>query len=199
MNRNDTDIWREAGAGIQAAPRSPTCSQPQPRRQINNRRGRQTGDFSLLVGRCWWGERWAGVRCAGTTGTSVARHQGLGPCSAALMFVGFSLSPCLCVSLSSVSLHLFISPFLVASASPISLCGSLSLFILFIYFWLCWVFVSVRGLSLIAASGGPSSSRCAGLSLSRPLLLRGTGSRRAGSVIVAHGPSCSAACGIFPD
>ena len=27
----------------------------------------------------------------------------------------------------------------------------------------------------------------------------GTGSRRAGSVIVAHGPSCSAACGIFPD
>ena len=27
---------------------------------------------------------------------------------------------------------------------------------LFIYiFWLCWVFVSVRGLSLVAASGGP--------------------------------------------
>ena len=70
---------------------------------------------------------------------------------------------------------------------------------LFIYFWLCWVFVSVRGLSLVAASGGHSSSRCAGLSLSRPLLLRSTGSRRAGSVIVAHGPSCSAACGILPD
>ena len=70
---------------------------------------------------------------------------------------------------------------------------------LFIYFWLCWVFVSVRGLSLVAASGAHSSSRCAGLSLSRPLLLRSTGSRRAGSVIVAHGPSCSAACGIFPD
>ena len=32
-----------------------------------------------------------------------------------------------------------------------------------------------------------------------PLLLRSTGSRRAGSVTVAHGPSCSAACGIFPD
>ena len=67
------------------------------------------------------------------------------------------------------------------------------------YLWLCWVFVSVRGLSLVVASGGHSSSRCAGLSLSRPLLLRSTGSRRAGSVIVAHGPSCSAACGIFPD
>ena len=70
---------------------------------------------------------------------------------------------------------------------------------LFIYLWLCWVFVSVRGLSLVVASGGHSSSRCAGLSLSRPLLLRSTGCRRAGSVIVAHGPSCCAACGIFPD
>ena len=46
-------------------------------------------------------------------------------------------------------------------------------FILFIffYFWLCWVFVSVRGLSLVAASGGHSSSRCAGLSLLRPLFV----------------------------
>ena len=70
---------------------------------------------------------------------------------------------------------------------------------LFIYLWLCWVFVSVRGLSLVAASGGHSSSRCAGLSLSRPLLLQSTGSRRAGSVVVAHGLSCSAACGILPD
>ena len=57
----------------------------------------------------------------------------------------------------------------------------------------------MRGLSLVTASGGHSSSRCAGLSLSRPLPLRGTGSRRAGSVVVAHGPRCSAACGIFPD
>ena len=57
----------------------------------------------------------------------------------------------------------------------------------------------MRGLSLVAASRGRSSSRCAGLLLSRPLLLRSTGSRRAGSVVVAHGPSCSAACGIFPD
>ena len=69
----------------------------------------------------------------------------------------------------------------------------------FIYLWLCWVFVSVQGLSLVAASGGHSSSRCAGLSLSRLLLLQSTGSRRTGSVVVAHGPSCSAACGIFPD
>ena len=70
---------------------------------------------------------------------------------------------------------------------------------LFIYLWLCWVFVSVQGLSLVAASGGHSSSRCAGLSLLRPLLLRSTGSRCAGSAIVAHGPSRSTACVIFPD
>ena len=67
------------------------------------------------------------------------------------------------------------------------------------YFWLCWVFVSVRGLSPVAESGGHSSSRCAGLSLSQPLLLQSTSSRRAGSVVVTHGPSCSAAWGIFPD
>ena len=41
---------------------------------------------------------------------------------------------------------------------------------LFIYLWLCWVFVSVRGLSPVAASGGHSSSRCTDLSLSRPLI-----------------------------
>ena len=57
----------------------------------------------------------------------------------------------------------------------------------------------MRGLSLVAASGGHSSSRCAGLSLSRPLLLWSTGSRRADSAIVAYRPSRSTACGIFPD
>ena len=75
----------------------------------------------------------------------------------------------------------------------------ISTFNYYLFIGLCWVFVSVQGLPLVAASGGHSSSRCAGLSLSRPLLLRSTGSRRAGSVIVAHGLSCSAACGIFPD
>ena len=85
---------------------------------------------------------------------------------------------------------------------------------LFIYLFLFLAVLGLRfmrGLSPVAASGGHSSSRCAGLSLSRPLLLRSTGSRRAGSVVVAHGPSCSgsvvvahrpscsAACGIFPD
>ena len=51
---------------------------------------------------------------------------------------------------------------------------------LFIYFWLCWVFVAVHGLSLVAASGGHSSLRCTGFSWRCLLLLRSTGSRRAG-------------------
>ena len=71
-------------------------------------------------------------------------------------------------------------------------------FCLFV-FWLCWVFASVRGVSPAVASGSHSSSQCVCLSLSRPLLLRSTGSRRAGSAVVAHGPSCCAACGILPD
>ena len=70
---------------------------------------------------------------------------------------------------------------------------------LFIYLWLSWVFISVRGPSPVVASGGHPSSRCAGLPPSRPLSLRGTGSRRAGSATVAHGPNRSAACGILPD
>ena len=49
------------------------------------------------------------------------------------------------------------------------------------------------------ASGGHSSSRCAGLPPPQPHLLWSTGSRRAGSATVAHGPSRSAACGILPD
>ena len=67
------------------------------------------------------------------------------------------------------------------------LCVCVCVCVLFIYFGLCWVFVSVRGLSLVVASGSHSSSRCTGLPLSRLLLLRSTGSRRAGSVVVAHG------------
>ena len=47
-------------------------------------------------------------------------------------------------------------------------------FIYFIYLWLCWVFVSVRGLSLVVASGGHSSSRCTG-----PLII-------AASLVVEH-------------
>ena len=56
-----------------------------------------------------------------------------------------------------------------------------------------------QGFLQLRQVGGHSSSRCADLSLLQPLLLRSTGSRWAGSVVVAHGPSCSTAYGIFPD
>ena len=89
---------------------------------------------------------------------------------------------------------------------------------LFIYFWLCWVFVAACGrLSLVAASEGYSSLRCTGFSLRWLLLLRSTGSSTRASVVVAcrlsscgvqalehrlsscGGLSCSTACGILPD
>ena len=53
-------------------------------------------------------------------------------------------------------------------------------FIYFIYFWLRWVFVAVRGLFLIVVSGGYSLLPCAGFSLWWLLLLQSMGSRHAG-------------------
>ena len=50
----------------------------------------------------------------------------------------------------------------------------------FIYLWLHWIFVAARGLSLVMASGGYSSLRCAGFSLRWLLLWQSTGSRHAG-------------------
>ena len=58
---------------------------------------------------------------------------------------------------------------------------------LFIYFWLRWVFVAVRWLSLVAVSGGYSLLRCTGFSLRWLLLLQSTGSRRRASGVVARG------------
>ena len=60
---------------------------------------------------------------------------------------------------------------------------------LFIYFWLCWVFVAACGLSLVAARGVYSSLRCVGFSLLWLLLLRSTGSSTQASVVVARGLS----------
>ena len=51
---------------------------------------------------------------------------------------------------------------------------------LFLNFWLRWVFVAALRLSLVAMCGGYSSLWCMGFSLRWPLLLRSTGSRRAG-------------------
>ena len=55
-----------------------------------------------------------------------------------------------------------------------------SSFFKFIYFWLCWVFIAARGLSLVAGSGGYCSLWRAGFSLRCLLLLQSTGSRHVG-------------------
>ena len=57
------------------------------------------------------------------------------------------------------------------------------------YFWLRWVFIAARGLSLVAESRGYSLLWCAGFSLWWLLLLgaRALGTRA--SVVVAHGLS----------
>ena len=47
------------------------------------------------------------------------------------------------------------------------------IYLFFFFFWLRWVFVAARGLSLVVASRGYSSLRCTGFSLR----LRSTGSR----------------------
>ena len=62
-----------------------------------------------------------------------------------------------------------------------------------INFWLLWVFVAVRGLSLVAASGGYSSLWCVGFSLRWLLLLRSTGSRHRGLQELLHVGSVVAA------
>ena len=71
------------------------------------------------------------------------------------------------------------------------------LFIMFIFgcvgsSFLCEGFLQLRRV-------GATLHRGARASHYRGLSLRSRGSRRAGSVVVAHGPSCSVACGIFPD
>ena len=76
-------------------------------------------------------------------------------------------TPYICRSLPSDAFYLFIYLFFK------------NLFYLFIYFWHHWVFIAVRGLSLVVASGVYSSLQCAGFSL-RWLLLWSTGSRRVG-------------------
>ena len=53
-------------------------------------------------------------------------------------------------------------------------------FYLFIYFWLHWVFVAARGLSLVAASGGYSSLRLLFIAV-RGLLIA------VASLVVEHG------------
>ena len=78
------------------------------------------------------------------------------------------------------------------------------LFILFIDFWLCWVFVAVRelGLFFVVVCGllTAVASRCGAWALGlRASVVVAHGLQSAGSVVVAHGLNCSVACGNFLD
>ena len=71
--------------------------------------------------------------------------------------------------------------------------NSFYFFLIFFFFWLHWVFVAARGLSLVVAIRGFSSysawaSHCGTQTLGIQA-----------SVVVAHRLSCSVVCGIFPD
>ena len=86
-------------------------------------------------------------------------------------------------------------------ALPILISFFLNRFILFIYLFIGCVgsSVAVRRLSLVAASGGYSWLWC---TASHSCGFFCCGARALGaraSVVVAHGLSCSVACGIFPD
>ena len=97
-------------------------------------------------------------------------------------------------------------------SAPVNFLGWPLLLLLFIYFWVPWVFVAARGLSLVAASGGYYSLWFMGFSLWWLLLLWSTVSRHMGfsscalwalsreaSLVVVPRLSCSVACGIFLD
>ena len=69
---------------------------------------------------------------------------------------------------------------------------------LFIFIYL--LFLAVLGLRFcVRAFSSCGEQGPLFIAVCGPLLLRSTGSRCAGSVAVAHGLSCSVACGIFPD
>ena len=70
----------------------------------------------------------------------------------------------------------------------------------YIYIYFIYLFMAVLGLRFCARAFSSCGKRGPlFIAVRGPLLLRSTGSRRAGSAIVAHGPSRSLACGIFPD
>ena len=96
-----------------------------------------------------------------------------------------------------------------ASSESRMMASTLQVLRYFVYFWLCWVFVAVLGLSLVAARGfltavaspvvehgalGHSGfSSCGMWAVVATLGLSGMG-----STVVAYGLSCSVACGDLP-
>ena len=86
-----------------------------------------------------------------------------------------------------------------------------SIFKLFIYFWLCWVFIavqpcrvtflqvrqSIRGYSLVTVRG--HHLLLSRLQVALALAVAAPGLQSIGSIVEVHGLSCPVAYGIFPD
>ena len=73
-----------------------------------------------------------------------------------------------------------------------------SLCVYLIYFWLHWIFVAARGLSLVAVSGDYSPVAVLGPLIAVASLVEHR-LQNAGSVVVVHVFTCPRACGIFQD
>ena len=68
---------------------------------------------------------------------------------------------------------------------------------LFDYFRPCWVFVAMHGLPSCGRQGLFFAAH--GLLVAMASLVAEHGLWSSGSVVVTYGPSCFAACGVFPD
>ena len=120
------------------------------------------------------------------SGKGFTNYETVLPCSV-FLFICHKILYSLSVSqLSAVSIcHFYYrkknwNQVLTVSIERLRLHLLLSLINLFIYFWLHWIFVAARGLSLVAVSGGYCSLWCTGFSLRWLLLLRSTGFWHAG-------------------
>ena len=73
------------------------------------------------------------------------------------------------------------------------------IYVFIIYFWLCWVFVAVQGLSLVAESGGSSLVAVCRLLIMVASRRRAQAVEHAGFRSCVHRPSCPVARGVFLD
>ena len=145
---------------------------------------------------------------------SICLSQSLSPCPSPVLFLlsipppfSFSLSSiCFSVSVSRISIFYFSAQLTKSSKGDSFWPEHLATFKIFLinlsiifYFWLCWVFLSVLGLSLVMSRGSYSrcavqASHCDDFSWCRSQALGSWA-----SAVAEHRFSCPVSCGIVPD
>ena len=93
--------------------------------------------------------------------------------------------------------HIFTVSILVSVISSKSFCHLCIYLFTLNYFWLCWVFVAARGLSLVAASRGYSLVSVPGLLIAMASLVAEIVLWSVQASVAVQGLSCPWACGIF--